>query len=95
MDLNKIVKGIDTFSDALQAGNQLRNPSVWADRASSTASMVVIVNSVAFAAQLIGVHLPAEWSLSATDVAQVVSIFGVLASNALHIASNKDAGNTK
>ncbi|WP_019865164.1 hypothetical protein [Methylovulum miyakonense] len=83
------------ITEAQQAEKQLEDPNIWADRASLTCALVVILNLFVLAAKLIcswfDIQLDVPPDL-VSNTTEIVTFFGVLVGNRIHIASNRDAG---
>jgi hypothetical protein len=77
---------------ALQAGKQLADPHVWAQRANVISILTALVTSVIGLCREFGVDLPI---ISGTDIASIalgIGTLGTIVSSVVHTAANSDAG---
>jgi len=99
MNIKYLAEVLRQIQSAQQAGKQLKDPSVWADRATLTTQLVILLNLFIL---MIGpicrtvFHTPPPIDLEEIPaLAEILSVVGVFAANKLHTASNLDAGKAK
>lgn len=81
------------LSKAQALGQQIQNPSTWANKASLAAVIAGFITMAISALSLMGVDIPV--SISQTDIMGGSTFFAsvlIFVSNYLHKASNVDAG---
>lgn len=82
-----VFKLFNSVVDASEQGKQLSDPSLWADRASLTATLLAVLNSLTPVLEHLQLNID-----YLQDIVGTVSIVGVLVIDRIHVASNKDAG---
>jgi len=90
----KFFQIISELSKAQHFGNQISNPHTWANNASLAAAFAGIINIVISILTIIGIELPTNISQNEiTSIATFVAAIFIFASNYIHKACNKEAGN--
>jgi hypothetical protein len=77
--------------EATEQGKQLSQPKLWADRASSYAVLLAVMQALSPVFEVLEPYTLLDAEL-VRDILGTVSILGVLVVDRLHVASNKDAG---
>ena len=90
-----IITIISDLYHASQAGQEIADAKIWANRAQVAARLTVLITAVlALVKQFTGFDL----GLNDADLQQIgaaIAIIGVSIANCLHVASNPNAGRTK
>ena len=85
-------KIFNAIVEATEQGKQLSHPKLWADRASSYAALVAVLQALSPVFDFLEPYIYVKAEI-VQDIFGTLSILGVLVVDRIHVASNKDAGN--